>query len=212
MRYLSTQSQLARIVGVDQSTVFRRAQSDLADAMVGKKIDVGHPSVQAFIREHDKDPTDVLDAYRQSANFDSELRLTQHESEVLKDVEVPANIEDIGNMTVREVMEKFGTRSAFLDWLVAVQKIEQIRERQLNNAETEGSLINRDLVKQHIFGAIESANRRLLTDTPKTLARRVYAMCRSGTSIEEAEKTVAEIIGSQLKPVKATAARLLRQN
>src|SRR5690606_8499244 len=65
--------------------------------------------------------------------------------------------------------ERFGLESAFKDWLDALKKIEEIREKRLKNEALEGNLIERELVKTHVFGAIESGNRRLLSDTPKTI-------------------------------------------
>ena len=75
-----------------------------------------------------------------------------------------------------------------------------IREKELRNWEVEGKLIPRDGVRTHVFGAVEGANRRLLRDAPKTIARRLYAMAKSGASVEEAEQVVREIVGSQLRP------------
>lgn len=212
MRYLTTQHQLAAIVGCDQSTISLRTKKDLADALVGKKLDVGHPSVQAFIAEYGKDPADVLDAYRQSALVDQPDRPSDTQLQLLQVGGTPENADDLKKMTVAEVAEKFGTRAEYLDYLVALSKIELIRQKQLANAETEGTLISRDLVKQHVTSLIDAAFRRLLTDTPKTIARRVYAMARSATNVEEAEATVKEIISSQLKPIKQSAARVLRQD
>lgn len=116
----------------------------------------------------------------------------------------------IGQLTIDEVVRRFGTRAKFRAWLDARKKLEDIREKELKNDETLGRLIERELVKTHVFGAIEAGNRRLLGDTPKTLARRLYALAKSGAPVEEAEAVVREVISSQLQPVKATAARVLR--
>jgi hypothetical protein len=122
-------------------------------------------------------------------------------------------VEDVGSvadMTIREVIKRFGTVTAFKDWLTSLKAIEDIRERRLRNEEADGRLIPREPVKHHVFGAIDAANRRLLNDSPKTIARRVYALAKTGAAIEEAEQIVREIISSQLRPVKVQAARVLR--
>jgi hypothetical protein len=67
-------------------------------------------------------------------------------------------------------------------------------------------------VKTHVFGFLEAGNRRLLGDTPKTIARRLYGLARSDSPIEEAEKLVREIIGSQLEPQKKRVAQILRED
>ena len=122
----------------------------------------------------------------------------------------PPDIDDVLDLSVREVVDRWGSVTAFKDWLDARKKIADIREKDLKNDETEGQLIDRELVKVHIFGAIEAGNRRLLTDAPKTISRRLYGLAKSGSAIEEAEKIVGDIIGSHLKPVKATAIRVLK--
>lgn len=122
----------------------------------------------------------------------------------------PSDIEGIEDLTLRELTARFGTTLEFKDWLDARKKVADIREKDLKNFETEGKLISRELVEHHVFGAIENANRQLLADSPKTITRRIYAMARSGAPLEEAERVVRDIISSQLRPVKATASRVLR--
>lgn len=108
------------------------------------------------------------------------------------------------------LVQRFGTGRIFRDWLLAVKDIEAIREKRLDNDERQGRVISRELVRTHVFGAIEASNKRLLGDAPRTIARELYALAKSGAPIEEAERAVRESIGSQLAPVKTTAARMLR--
>lgn len=111
---------------------------------------------------------------------------------------------------IRPVVDRFGSMTGLKDWLAALKTIEEIRAKRLDNDEAEGSLIRRDFVRTHVFGAIEAANIRLVNDAPQTIARRIYAKAKAGEPVEEAEIVVHEIISSHLKPVKATAARNLR--
>jgi hypothetical protein len=111
---------------------------------------------------------------------------------------------------IRPIVDRFGSMHGLKDWLFALKTIEEIRAKRLDNDETEGSLIRRDFVRTHVFGAIEAANIRLVNDAPQTIARRIYAAAKAEQAVEEAEIVVHEIISSHLKPVKATAARNLR--
>lgn len=110
---------------------------------------------------------------------------------------------------LRPLVERFGTATRFRDWLVALKTIEEIRAKRLDNEEHEGLLIERELVQVHIFGAMDATNRRLLQDFPKTVARELYAQARGGKILEEAEKTVRDLIGAQLRQVKVQASRAL---
>lgn len=120
------------------------------------------------------------------------------------------DIERYAHLPLSELKEIFGTSQAFNDWLSALKLIEEVREKTLRNDATEGRLIERELVETHVFGAIETSHRRLLGDSPKTIARRIYALARSGTPVEQAEAEVRKVISSQLENVKTRAARVLR--
>lgn len=121
----------------------------------------------------------------------------------------PEDLEALAE-TLRPLLERFGTETSFKDWLDSLKRIEEIREKRLKNEETEGLLIRVEPVKVLVFAVIDSAQRRVLSDAPRTIVRRVYAMAGSGTPVEEAERTVRELLGSILRPVKATAERVLR--
>ena len=123
---------------------------------------------------------------------------------------VPEDIQAFADMTLRELVEKFGTDIRFLDWLKATKSIEDINEKRLKNAETKGELVSRKLVKHGILDPIESAHVKLLTDGSKTIARRATAMHGSGRDMEDIEKFVAEQITSFLRPMKAKIARTLK--
>lgn len=120
-------------------------------------------------------------------------------------------IEGLEHLTLEELIEQYGTLTAFREWLDARKKLADLRGAELKNEETVGRLVERDFVRRHVFGAIEAGNRRLLGDTPKTVARRLYALARSDAPVEEAEKVVREILASQLQIVKVDAARSLRR-
>ena len=121
-----------------------------------------------------------------------------------------AEMPGYADMSIRELVARWGTFRTFADLLDALKTMEDIRKTHLHNEETEGSLISRELVQKHVFGAIEETNRRLLTDSPRTIAGRLLGMANGGATLEEAERTVRELISSQLKLVKAQASKVLR--
>jgi hypothetical protein len=103
---------------------------------------------------------------------------------------------------LRPILARFGTRRGFRDWLVALKDLEDIRKKRLDNEETEGRLISRELVKTHVFGAIEGSHRRLLGDAPKTIARLLYSMAKTGETIEAGEQRARDVIETVLKTVR----------
>jgi phage terminase Nu1 subunit (DNA packaging protein) len=113
-------------------------------------------------------------------------------------------VDELADLTLLQICERYGTVSAYKNHLEAFEKRERALKYRLENEEAEGRLISRELVTK-VMGAFDGANRKLLGDGPKTISRRVYAMARSDQAIEEAEATVHEIISTILKSVKKAA-------
>ena len=150
MPRLVSRAELARIAGVSRATVTELCkQGSLVDAVEGKHVDLDHPAARAYLERRGVSPEDVSSL----ANFGE------------------GSSEDLAELAsiLSPLTERFGTEPAFKEWLDALKKIEEIREKRLKNEALEGELISRELVKTHVFGAIESSNRRLLSATPQTI-------------------------------------------
>lgn len=124
--------------------------------------------------------------------------------------EVPEDIQAFADMTLRELIQRFGTDTAFCDWLKATKDIEHINEKRLKNAATKGELVSRHLIKIGIIDPIDSAHIKLLTDGAKTIARRATAMHGAGRPLEDVEEFVKDQITSFIRPIKAKVARTLK--
>ncbi len=107
---------------------------------------------------------------------------------------------------LRPLVERYGTSRNFRDWLLSLKDTELILAKHLANEEAMGRLISKELVSAHVLGALGGLTRKLLRDTPKTLARKVVAL----RSVEDVERVIREHIGSQIVPVKDKVIRLLR--
>lgn len=125
-------------------------------------------------------------------------------------IDVPEEIGAFIDMTLREVIQRFGTDAAFCDWLKATKEIEAIEEKRLKNAQTRGELVSRNLVKIGVIEPIDTAHIKLLTDGAKTIARRSTAMHGAGRTVEDIEKFVAEQMTSFIRPIKSRVAKALR--
>jgi len=80
---------------------------------------------------------------------------------------------------------------------------------ELQNAQTRGSLISRELVKTHIFGGQEFLSKRLLGDAAKSIASKVFNSVRAKGTLEEAQRIVRDEISKQLRATKDKQVRLL---
>ena len=125
--------------------------------------------------------------------------------------EIPADMQIFADMTLRELIERFGTDTAFLDWLKAIKELENIEAKRIKNAESAGVLINRELVKTGIVEPINNAHIQLLTDGAKTLALKIHTMVQAGEDLKEIEISVIDQMSSFISPVKTKITKALKK-
>lgn len=226
MRPLVSRAELARLAGVSKPAITKACKTFLADACDGDRVRLDHPTVVAWLKAKGRSvpndgappepvvspkpeppaPTPSKKGKESPPAPPTEGRL----SAGLHDRKATADAVKSYMAIVRPLLKRFGTKRNFRDWLLSLKDMEIIREKMLANEETEGRLISRELVRTHVMGAIETANRRLLSDAVKTITRTVYSAAKSGVPVEETEKMVRETISSQLEPVKRAAIKQLR--
>ena len=130
--------------------------------------------------------------------------------EIGNPIAVPEDIEAFADMTLRELISRFGTEVGFIDWLKATKHIEDINTKRITNAEKSGELVHRDLVKNGIIEPVNAAHLKLLSDGSKTIANRMTALHKAGATVEEIEKFVSDQISSFIIPLKKKIGRILR--
>jgi hypothetical protein len=224
MKRLVSRAELARHAGVSRTAITKACDGELADACEGKRVDLDHPAVAQYLARHAPAPTVQVKRARIVAPAPTVARpiepieaapgetptSPEKARQYLLEQARGLEVDDLPGMTLQGLVERFGTAGQFVDWLDALKKIEDIRAKRLSNGETEGRLIERDLVHAHVFAAMEGCHTRLMTDTPKTMARRLYAAAKSDVPVEEAEQVVRELVGSQIRPMKTKIAKMLR--
>jgi len=125
--------------------------------------------------------------------------------------EIPDDMQIFADMTLRDLIERFGTDIAFLDWLKAVKELENIEAKRIKNAESAGVLINRELVRTGIIEPINNAHIQLLTDGAKTLALKIQTMVQAKEDLAEIEESVVDQMSSFIRPVKDKIMKALKK-
>lgn len=184
----------ARHAGVTAMAISKAARRGLKDACVGDRIDAAHPAALAYVeqRQAKKPPPKAV---------------STPDGVVVE----ASDLANYGELTIRELVERHGTRRELLDWVDALKKIEDTRKAYLANSQTEGELISRELVATHVLGLLEALTRRLLVDLPRTLVSRLYAAARSSEPPETAEGLVREMLSGQIKPAVTAVGRSLKR-
>ncbi|HEX4336280.1 MAG TPA: hypothetical protein VH062_10230 [Polyangiaceae bacterium] len=190
-----TKAAFARAVGRSKSTISEHLQGPLKEALMRSgRIDAASPAARAYATACGVDKLPVpAPPVAPPEQFD-----------------VPENVDDLLDLTYRQITDRYGSQQGFADFVAVRKVIADTRRLELANEETDGTTISRELVRQHVFGYIDNKNRTLLTDMPKTIARRVFGLCRASETIERAEAEVRDLISSVLRDLKTKAARALR--
>ena len=124
--------------------------------------------------------------------------------------EVPENIAEYADMTLRQIIQKFGTDVRFVDWLKAVKAIEDIQEKRLKNEQAQGNLVNRDLIRTGIIEPLNTAHVKMMTDGAKAISVRVPAMAAAGEETVDIERYISGVISSFIKPVAPKVERAIK--
>jgi hypothetical protein len=206
--------------GVTPQAINKAIKGVLEPALVGGRIDLDHENAVEYLNRTDRGsvkqsgkPADYVRGHAAKKNKEKaeSLKSMAEDPADGKIHEVPADIEAFADMTLRELIERFGTETAFCDWLKATKEIESINEKRLKNAQTMGDLVSRDLIKVGIIEPIDSAHIKLLTDGAKTISVRAIALHEAGKSSGEIEKFVSEQMTSFIRPVKSKVSRIMRK-
>jgi len=123
---------------------------------------------------------------------------------------VPEYIGELAELSLREIIEQYGTDVRFLDWLKATKEIENIDEKRVKNAQLRGELVSRKAVKIGIVDPIDAAHTRMLTDGAKTIARRSMALSKAGKDLTEIEEFIKDQLSSFIRPVKSKVAKAFK--
>lgn len=228
-RRLISRSELARIAGVSPAAVTQQCRPGkaLAEGTVRDRVDLDAPCVLAWLKGKGRTSASLRTEGRRArpkrAKARSRGRTTAGRSGQNKppssargrrrrDEVEPVLLDDLGEyegLTLRQLRERHGTERAFKDLLEARAKIAAIQERELLIATKRLEFVPRELVKQFVFGAIDAALRRILTDAKTTLVRRIHSAGKAGEPIEDSDRLFGEVMSSHLELAKQQAARAL---
>lgn len=215
---LLTLSAFATRCGVSQPAISKAVRGPLLSIRVGRLVDAAHPSAVAYQKKRKGAPTPVAGKKTKSskgkkaagAGPAKKVNGSNKISVKGSGVKIPEDLQTVIDLTLRELVRKHGTNTAFSAWIGNVKTLEDISKTQLSNAKAEGLLVSRDLVKRGVLDPINAAHVKMMTDGAKTITRRVTAMHDGGTPLEDIESFVREQIASFIKPVKAKVRRTLK--
>lgn len=233
---LLSAARIAEITGISRQAVTKKCNKDFARAKDGKKWNVNHARLGAWLKEKGVTASD-LEGRTKSANARIDKRATtvvsQSRSKMstravkksVPEIESPLScaivgysengvsdelpdINDLMGMTLREIALHHGTVDEFRPWADAFLKVQNGIEKELKNKKLKGEVIEREFVRSHVFGLLHEMNSRILVDYPRKLVEIVYAHCQAEDSKEEAEMSVRNELS---KPIKSAKEQVIKR-
>lgn len=195
---LVNQSELSRIAGVSRMAISKAVRGVLSGALQGNKLDLDHPSVVKYLDGKQQEKAEAKKPTKKPAAKKTAPAPAPKKAQKVIVPKAPPGSTDFEEMTLKEIIGKFGTSYQFKDYLASWKTLADIRLKELQLKERNGQLIERDFVQSHVFALLDGMHKRLLMDTPKTIAAQVIAMTKSGANETEISRTVHDLISAQI--------------
>jgi predicted DNA-binding protein (UPF0251 family) len=202
LRYV-TQSDAARLFGVKRQAIARA-------------MEPGRPLEMAKVRRDGKVLLDMRSDAAMSYRTGPDWSLLNTGPAETSDTSgtpesLPEDVRKYWSWTLSRCIRVHGTLRGFADLLTAMAKVEQIEERKLRRKADSGTLVSKELVKQHVFSLVERTNIRLIQDLPVALAIEVHQQCKAGATVEEIQGTIMEAVSTEMEMTKKEVARGIRR-
>jgi hypothetical protein len=204
-----TMANLARRAGVNRSSITKLARGRLRPAVLpGGRIDATHAEVRRWARERGTDPRSLLDPITRSTGQPDATPTARAEAAPVRTTALDELPEVAGllDLTIREATTRFGSAQGARDWVALRRHAAEVSRIEARTQREAGLLISRELVRQHVFGALQALSFRLLRDMVENLASRLVP----GLSREQRALIIRAEVTSQLTRTKQAVIQGLR--
>jgi hypothetical protein len=94
--------------------------------------------------------------------------------------QLPEDMNELGDLTLREVADRFGTLMAFRDVVKALSLHADMRNKEGIAAKRRGELISRDIFSNTLVPLVDMAFKRLVNEAPQALTEQIIARVLAG--------------------------------
>lgn len=210
-------ARIAEFCGVSRQYINRYCKDHCPEARSGWKIDITHPVMVELFEQKGVDLSKELRSAPARTHHRAEKPVSQSESRLSEggssrqarntdDIGVVPSAADIdisghGNLTLNEIVARYGSSEEYRGFLDAKKKIVEIIERELKVQKQLGEVIDREIVKTAMISVIDGFTSRLLTDFCKSAPVDLRAAFESGKDNIELEKILRVLLSNQLNPL-----------
>jgi hypothetical protein len=220
-----SRSELARWAGVTRAATSKACKlgGPLYDATDAGGVDPAHPLVRQWLSSHG---VDELPAPKPTTPGPTPRKRAPRKPKAARDPTpapdipepprdtptpvMPYELKDLENMTVRDVVMRFGSVDGFKRFVDSLKSIAEYKHRELRVRQQRGDLVEREKVVGLVFPLIEVAFARLVSDVPDSVSKIVVARCEAGGPETTADvvQLIRDANSRVLKNMKQSAERL----
>lgn len=174
MRYVRVAT-FAKWAGVTRQSIKSAVDRGVLSECIhpeNKMINAAHPLARQYLAEKGVDelPEDL----------DFEQEQTSSQAGVLRKPDDSWNKDELENLTLRQILQRFGSVPGFKQYVDSLRAIAEYQQRDLRVQQARGTLIDRDFVEYKLFAMVDLAFQRLLTDMPDSLGKQIVSRVQSG--------------------------------
>jgi len=125
-------------------------------------------------------------------------------------------LDQLESMTVKQVVEKFGSIDGFKRFVDTLRSISEYNLREIKIQERRGELVSVEFISRAVYQLIDQTYKRLIDDVPRSISSQVLAVAETGgdNMLSEIEKIYLDATTTILKNTKKAilSKNILKEN
>ncbi len=186
-------------------------------AATGDPLTCACQIAQAAPRSGEQPPVPVA-TVGEAAAIPGQVARRQHTNAVLYNLQtqtagtLPSDLEDLGRMSVREVIDRCGSFEACLSAVKSLKTWAEYQKADVEAKRKRGLLIEKAAVERTVFPYIDLTQRRCLEEVPKAVSQQIIARVLSGGDdlAIDVEKLIQDALARVYRDCKRATVAALR--
>jgi len=202
---LLNKEETAKLLGIDHSVLCRYCKVKFQAAVVGKLINIKHPSIIEYMEARAGRIAAVGDApppyiAKQPAKDNSREQQPDYEYKQESPIKVGSiPFDEIEDLTVKEVVHKYGTIAGFKNYLDALKTMADWKNKELKFMEARVELVKINPFTNSILSLIDLAFKRIVNEFPNAIAPQLKAIIKVGK--DDALIQMAKLMEKELSQI-----------
>lgn len=225
MERLITRNEFAKRLSCSKALVYKHTKDGgkLHHCMKGKKIDLSQKDIQDFCAEYNYAEPDA--AIRAKSVLAGAKKMSSHNNNQRKkedDIEIPFDHDPaMGideqtpatafiNMTLGDLVERYGTTYSFRELASAVKTLVQVRGYEDEQARRRGEYVHNDIMLK-VVAMVDSLQKMILADGVVNIVNTAMVMTKNDSTKQEIERVTRDTLSRIIKTNKLQITRNLRK-